>query len=73
MGVKRHQTVKLTFAQQAALDLERLDNLKPDMNFQSRLKKSWNASKFSSFSEQVTVVFFLILQGKYWVNTIVEE
>lgn len=40
VGIKRHKTVKLTFAQQAALDLGRLDNLKPDMNFQSRLKRA---------------------------------
>lgn len=38
MGIKLCKIVKLTFAQQAARDLGRHDDLKPDMNFQSGLK-----------------------------------
>lgn len=40
MGIKPGKMVKLTFARQAALDLGRHDNLKPDATFQSRLKRA---------------------------------
>lgn len=40
VGIKPGKIVKLTFAQQAGLDLGMHDGLKPDRNFQSRLKRA---------------------------------
>lgn len=40
VGIKPGKIIKLTFAQQAALDLGRHNDLKPDINFQSGLKRA---------------------------------
>lgn len=65
VGMKPGKIVKLTFAQQAALDLERHDDLKPDMNFQSGLKRAampQNSVLWVNRWQGVTIVFSLFFK-----------
>lgn len=75
MGIKPGAIGKLTFAQQAALDLGRHDNLKPDTNFQSRFKRAempQDSVPLVNRWQRVTVVFSLFFRLMLG-NTIVEE
>lgn len=65
VGIKPGKIVKLTFAQQAGLDLGMHDSLKPDRNFQSRLKRAemyQNSVTSVNRWQGVTVVFFLLFK-----------
>lgn len=65
MGIKPGTIGKLTFAQQAALDLGRHDDLKPDTNFQSRFQRAempQDSVPSVNRRQGVTVVFSLFFK-----------